>query len=200
MNEALGEALRNPEVGPIDIGDTCQTTPDDEDCAMKALAFKAPEESPAEVAERLVKFLKEVRKRKLETGVSQPLGVIVNYKLTTTGYRGHTVHVRWELHRQGGGGLPHDWLKRQRPGKLGGGGRPGLRESERVGPAASPKRAAVRPLDRRGRGRRAAGPIQHAQVSVGPAVRPPPFLARWVTSGSDSYRLLLESPPRHYKW
>ena len=115
MNEALGEALRNPEVGPIDIGDTCQTTPDDEDCAMKALAFKAPEESPAEVAERLVKFLKEVRKRKLETGVSQPLGVIVNYKLTTTGYRGHTVHVRWELHRQGGGGLPHDWLKRQRP-------------------------------------------------------------------------------------
>jgi hypothetical protein len=114
VNEALGEALRNPEVGSIDIGDTCRTTPEDEDCAMKALAFKAPEESPGEVADRLVKFLKEVRKRKLDTGVSQPLGVIVNYKLTMTGYRGHMVHVRWELHRQGGG-LPHEWLKRQRP-------------------------------------------------------------------------------------
>ena len=83
---------------------------------MKALAFKAPGQSSAEVAERLVEFFKEVGKRKLETGVSQPLGVTVDYKLTMTGYRGQTVHVRWELHRRGGGGLPHEWLQRQRPG------------------------------------------------------------------------------------
>jgi hypothetical protein len=117
VNEALGDALRNPDVGPIDIGDTCQTNPDDEDCAMKALAFKAPGQSPAEVADQLVKFFKEVRKRKLPTGVSQPLGVIVNYKLTVTGFRGEAVRVRWELHRQGGGGLPHEWLKKQRPAR-----------------------------------------------------------------------------------
>jgi hypothetical protein len=115
VNEALGEALRNPGVGPIDIGDTCQTTPDDDDCAMKALAFKAPEESAAEVAERLVKFFKEVRKRQLTSGVAQPLGVIVNYKLTVKGYRGRVVRVRWQLYREDGGGLPQDWLKRQRP-------------------------------------------------------------------------------------
>ena len=117
VNEALGEALRSPEVGPIDIGDTCQTAPDDDDCAMKALAFKSPGQSPGEVAEQLVKFFKEVRKRQLKSGVSQPLGVTVNYKLTMTGFRGRAVRVRWELHRQGGGGLPHDWLKKQRPAR-----------------------------------------------------------------------------------
>ena len=115
VDEALGEALRSPEVGPIDLGDTCETAPDDEDCAMKALAFKAPGQSSAEVAKQLVEFFKEVRKRKLSTGVSQPLGVTVNYKLTMTGYRGRTVRVRWELHRRGGGGLPHEWLQKQRP-------------------------------------------------------------------------------------
>ena len=39
----------------------------------------------------------------------------VNYKLTMTGFRGEAVRVRWELHRPGGGGLPHDWLRKQRP-------------------------------------------------------------------------------------
>ena len=165
VNEALGEALRNPEVGPIDIGDTCQTTPDDEDCAMKALAFKAPEDSPAEVEERLVKILKRSRKRKLETGVSQAARRDRELQAHGDCCRGLTVHVRWSFTGRCGG-LPHDWLKRQRPASW---------EAEADQDSVSPnvwvplpprKRAAVRPLDRRGRGRRAAGPIQHAQVSV----------------------------------
>jgi hypothetical protein len=115
VNEALGEALKNPDVGPIDIGETCQTRPDDDDCALKALAFRSSGQGPVELGELFVKFFKEVRKRTLPTGVRQPLGVAVNYKLTMTGFRGEAVRVRWELHRQGGGGLPQDWLKKQRP-------------------------------------------------------------------------------------
>jgi hypothetical protein len=115
VNQALGEALKNPDVGQIDIGATCQARPEDDDCALKALAFKSSDQGPAELKELLVKFFKEVRKRTLPTGVRQPLGVTVNYKLTMTGFRGEAVRVRWELHRQGGDGLPHDWLRKQRP-------------------------------------------------------------------------------------
>lgn len=115
LNEALGEALSDPGVVAIDVGPSCEKALDDEDCAMKTLALKLAGESPSEAAEQLAAYFTEVRKRQVSPGASQPLGVTVNYKLTVTGFRRRTVRVRWELHRGGGGQLPFEWLRKQRP-------------------------------------------------------------------------------------
>jgi hypothetical protein len=70
------------------------------------------------VAKRLVKLLKATRMERLESGKRQPVGVIVNYRISLTGFSGRKVDVRWTLHRTSGGPLPHAWLRGQRAALL----------------------------------------------------------------------------------
>jgi hypothetical protein len=116
LNDALNQARRNPNVEDIELPDACQSDPGGEECAIPLMATLGEKDvSPSEAADQLVKFFTEVRKHPLSTSRSEPLGVTVNYKLTVTGFRDRTVRVRWELHRPGGGELPHEWLRKQRP-------------------------------------------------------------------------------------
>jgi hypothetical protein len=117
LDDAVDEALKNPDVGDLELGSGCETALDEEECPVTMFfkVAKDEETSPSEDAEQLVTFFKEVKKRPLSTGEREPLGIAVNYKLTATGFRDQTIFVRWELHRRGGGELPYEWLRKQPP-------------------------------------------------------------------------------------
>jgi hypothetical protein len=111
----VDQALRDLNVGELELGTACETALDEEECPIPLFFKVATEEaSQSEAVNQLVKFFKDVRKRPLSSGSGEPLGVTVNYKLTVAGFRDRTVFVRWELHRPRGE-LPPGWLRKQRP-------------------------------------------------------------------------------------
>jgi hypothetical protein len=71
-----------------------------------------------EVAKLLVKLLKATRMERLESGKRRPVGVIVNCRISLTGFTWRKVDVRWTLRRTSGGLLPHAWLRGQRAALL----------------------------------------------------------------------------------
>jgi hypothetical protein len=128
LREGVGQALRDPAVvAPIDLGPACADGLANSDCGLSSAALyinweneegESAQVSQAEVAEQLVSLLTGTRMQMLPSGMRQPLGVTVNYRISLTGFRGRKVDVRWELHRPGGGQLPQDWLKAQRAALL----------------------------------------------------------------------------------
>jgi hypothetical protein len=128
LSEGVRRALRDPAiVAPIDLGPACAEGLANPDCGLSSGALyvrwvdedgESAEVSQAEAAEQLVSLLTGSRLQLLSSGMRQPVGVTVNYRISLTGFRGRKVDVRWELHRAGGGILPHEWLKDQRAALL----------------------------------------------------------------------------------
>jgi hypothetical protein len=72
----------------------------------------------AEFSRRLRRLLAASRMQAIAGGKVVPVGVTVNYDVSLTGFRGHTVTVRWSLHRLAGGTLPLDWLRSEAAKRL----------------------------------------------------------------------------------
>jgi hypothetical protein len=69
---------------------------------------------PATVASRLKELFSAIRTREVRSGGGrvEPVGAVVNYNITLTGFLGHRVQVRWSLRRAGSGAqVPLEWLK-----------------------------------------------------------------------------------------
>ena len=124
LRVGVERALESQELlAPTDLGEACSRELTGRECGLSSqlayLQVLDEEGEPTQVneeivAEHLAGLLAGTRMVLLASGMEQPVGVTVYFKVSLTGFRGREVHVRWALHSdEGGGEVPEDWLKNQ---------------------------------------------------------------------------------------
>lgn len=125
LETGVRRALTDSRVPELDLPPTCTQDVSSPNCGLSSLQRQLQlvkkdgtpgTVRPEVIARRLVKIFRGTRTQRAPSGQGkrQPVGVIVNFNASLTGFRGKRADIRWSLYNAKRGiRVPQDWLRNQ---------------------------------------------------------------------------------------
>ena len=117
LNGGLQLALEDPDAAQTDVGGACEADLSQPACGLSStvsyLLARHSDVTQLTVKEQILKLFHDLRTRPPAPEEGQPLGVVVNFNVSLTGFSGSTVDIRWSLFGPGSGNTPGDWATGQ---------------------------------------------------------------------------------------